>query len=59
MEELLRKILAAQVAQLSLLQTIAANVSMHTRNEFGADTDKHAQWEDAKRAVEAALEHLP
>jgi hypothetical protein len=59
MEELLRKILAAQLAQLSLLQTIAANLSMQTRAELGEGSDKHAQWKDAKKAVEAALEHLP
>jgi hypothetical protein len=59
MEELLRQILAAQVAQLSLLQSIAANVALHTRSEFGTETDKNALWDDAKKAVETAMHHLP
>jgi hypothetical protein len=58
MEELLKKILAAQLAQLSLLQSISANVALHTRSEYGSETDKTAQWQDARKAVEAALEQL-
>ena len=58
MEELLRKILAAQLAQLSLLQSISANIAQQTRLEVG-DHDKTALWEDARKAVETALKHLP
>jgi hypothetical protein len=58
MEELLKKILAAQLAQLSLLQSIAANIAEQTRAEIGG-RDKTAQWSDAVKAVETALQHLP
>jgi hypothetical protein len=58
MEELLRKILAAQLAQLSLLQSIAANIAEQTRFEVGGH-DKTAQWDEARKAIETALKHLP
>jgi hypothetical protein len=59
-DDLLKQILAAQLAQIALLQSIAANIGMQNRQELGGNFVTNVHWPTAVKALgEAAAQLAP
>jgi hypothetical protein len=57
-DDLLKQLLAAQLAQIALLQSIAANIGTQNRTHLGGTFARKADWSNAKAALDEGAAHI-